>query len=114
LKQTRIPFNCSNSTLLQPVHEGPLYGSGEADAGLSPEADRDLTTLDDNGNGHFPARVIEHLLQVFDVGVDIDENRPVPIGLPGLRAVRSPVRAVDDDFVFHAVTPFFLPLSISL
>ncbi len=102
------------SKLFQPVHEGPLDRSGEADAGFSPEADRGLAALDDDGDSHFPARVIEHLLQVLDVRIDIDEDRPIPVGLTGLRAVRSPVRAVDIDFVFHAVTPFILSLSIPL
>ena len=107
VEQARIPSNRSDSTLFQPLHEGPLDRSGEADAGLSPEADRDLVALDDDGDGHFPTRVIEHLLQVLDVRIDIDEDRPVPVGLPGLRAVRSPAGSVDDNFIFHAIGPSF-------
>ena len=102
------------SKLFQPVHEGPLDGSGEADAGLPPEADRDLAALDDDGDGHLSAAAVEHLLQVLDVRIDIDEDRPIPAGLTGFRAVRSPVRAVDNDFVFHAATPFILSFSIPL
>ena len=106
VEQARIPSNRSDSTLFQPLHEGPLDRSGEADAGLSPEADRDLAAIDDDGDGHFPVGAVEHLLQVLDVGLDIDEDRPVPVGLTGLRAVRSPVRPVYGDFVFHVVAPF--------
>ena len=106
VEPTRIPSNRWDSTLFQPVHEGPLDRSGEADAGLPPEADLNLAALDDDGDGHFPAGVIEHLLQVLDVRIDIDEDRTVPVGLTGLRAVRSPVRAVDEYLLLHALPPF--------
>jgi hypothetical protein len=50
------------SKLFQSVHEGPLDRSGEAHAGLSTEADRDLISRDDDGDGHFPAGAVEHCL----------------------------------------------------
>ena len=87
--------------LFQPIHEGPSNGSGEADPGLSPKANRDLISLNYDGDGHFPAGVFEHFLQVLDIGIDIDEDCSVSVGHPGLRAMWSPVGAVDNDSLFH-------------
>ena len=104
----RYPAACCgviHSEFFQPLHEGPPDGSGKADAGLSREADRDPVSLDDDGDGHFPARAVEHFLQVLDVGIHIDIGCPVPVGHPGLRAVRSPVGAVNDESVVHAFPP---------
>ena len=87
--------------LFQPIHEGPSNGSGEADPGLSPKANRDLISLNDDGDGHFPAGVVEHYLQILDVGIDVDKSCPFSVGHPGLRAVWSPVGAVDDNSFAH-------------
>jgi hypothetical protein len=72
---------------------------------LSEETDRDLSVVDDDGHLlHSPGQA-EHLLPFLRVFIDIEKDRPLPVGQPGLFREGSGLRPVDDDFLRHAVTP---------